>query len=177
VRAVAFEPDDGARRQAAANVARNGLSGQVEIRRQAVGSAVGEGALTAGLGPLNHLVARTGTLPSAPATALRRVEVVALDGAVEGPVALIKVDVEGAEAAVLDGGERLLATYRPALILEANDPQALTARLEPLGYQWVRYDPRLRRLVPGAAPSPGDNGIAVADLGAAGERLAKRERP
>lgn len=64
-----------------------------------------------------------------------------LDGCVDGDVAFIKIDVEGHEDSVLEGGSALLEKYRPTLLIEAEDrhrPAAveqLRARLEPLGYQ------------------------------------------
>ena len=59
--------------------------------------------------------------------------------------------MEGHEAAVLDGAAGLLRRHRPVLILEANDPAALTERIAPLGYRWVDYDPVSRRAVAGGA--------------------------
>jgi hypothetical protein len=56
VRVKAFEPDDGARRIAEANVARNGLGGLVEISAHAVGAAAGSSAFSTGLGPMNRLM-------------------------------------------------------------------------------------------------------------------------
>lgn len=57
-------------------------------------------------------------------------------------VALVKIDVEGAELSVLDGAQELLRTSRPVLLVEA-DPgvaaDALAARLGEAGY--VRATP------------------------------------
>lgn len=53
---------------------------------------------------------------------LERVETVALDGFVDqhriARIAAIKLDVEGAEGAVLHGAQRVLREHRPALIIE-----------------------------------------------------------
>jgi FkbM family methyltransferase len=46
-----------------------------------------------------------------------------LDALVDVPVAVLKIDVEGHEMAVLEGAEKLIETYRPAILLEANTPQ------------------------------------------------------
>jgi FkbM family methyltransferase len=171
VQVVAFEPNDLARERAAANAAANGLAGRIDLRPLAVGRAAGAGRVTTGLGPENRLLggAETTVLPEG----AQAVQVVTLDECVAGPVALLKVDVEGGEADVLDGAHRVLSTARPVLILEANDLPALTARLVDLGYQWVRYDPHRRLLTPGAPPAPRQNGIAVADVDAVAARVAR----
>jgi hypothetical protein len=89
---------------------------------------------------------------------------------------VVKVDVEGHEDAVLDGADRILQTWRPALVLEANDPGALTVRLERLGYQWVSYAPRDRTLRPAEQPpGKGENGIAVANVEGAAARVGASE--
>ena len=44
-----------------------------------------------------------------------------LDDVVPGPVDLVKIDVEGAEPLVLRGMTTLLATWRPAIIVELNE--------------------------------------------------------
>lgn len=167
VHVLAFEPDDGARRTAGANATRNGLGGRIDIRPQAAGATAGTTSFTVGLGPENRVLGH-----SSDGLSHRPVEVVALDDVVPGPVALVKVDVEGQEPAVLDGAAGLLRRERPVLILEANDPEALMARISPLGYQWVTYDPVTRRAVPASPPVRATNGIAAADLTALQERLA-----
>jgi hypothetical protein len=61
---------------------------------------------------------------------------------------LIKIDVEGAELAVLRGAARFLAAKQPYLIVEASEwssafgyrPQALTAFLEARGYRVLAID-------------------------------------
>ncbi|MBL0927129.1 MAG: FkbM family methyltransferase [Phycisphaerales bacterium] len=55
-----------------------------------------------------------------------RVEIERLDTMVpaETPVALIKIDVEGAELDVLRGGERLLARHRPVVVFEHAEKSA-----------------------------------------------------
>lgn len=53
-------------------------------------------------------------------------------------VALVKIDTEGHELAVLEGMPNLLARDRPALIVEDNDP-AVPAHLARLGYRSHKY--------------------------------------
>jgi FkbM family methyltransferase len=57
------------------------------------------------------------------------------------PPQLIKIDVEGAEALVLEGAERTLATYSPHLIIEIHGPmnaQKVWEILDSLGYGWAK---------------------------------------
>jgi len=171
VRVIAFEPDDGARRTAEGNVARNGLGATVEIRSEAVGSKAGQSRFSVGLGPENRLVRDDRSHPEP--TQLRTVDLVALDDVVEPPIALLKIDVEGEEPAVLAGAELLLQRDHPVVIVEANAPRELTERLGSLGYRWVEYDPSSRRVR--ELPTPPEirtNGIAVADLAAVLRRLS-----
>jgi FkbM family methyltransferase len=53
-------------------------------------------------------------------------DVVRLDDAIQGPVRLIKIDVEGAEVGALLGAQRIIREHRPHIIVE-NNPQALAA--------------------------------------------------
>lgn len=58
------------------------------------------------------------------------------DGSIEPP-ALLKIDVEGAEALVLRGGRELLQTYQPTLFVEIHSPELADecrAILAELGY-------------------------------------------
>jgi len=50
---------------------------------------------------------------------------------------VLKIDVEGAELAVLEGARHLLRTHRPRLLLEVYEPSAdaITALLHGLGYE------------------------------------------
>lgn len=52
--------------------------------------------------------------------------VIPLDDAVQGPVKLIKMDVEGAEVGALLGAQRIIREHRPHIIVE-NNPEALGA--------------------------------------------------
>lgn len=168
VQVLAFEPNAAARSRLTANADRNRLLTRIDLRSEAVGAAPGRAAITMSFGPGNRLV-DTGETHAAPVDV---VKVVALDECVDGAVALIKIDVEGAEPSVLKGAARTLEAFRPALILEVNDPAALTDLLRPLGYQWVTYEPQQRRIVPTTLPKRGANGIAVVDIEAAVARVA-----
>src|SRR5262245_8760310 len=75
-----------------------------------------------------------------------------------GRVAMMKIDVEGWETYVVEGGARTLGREdAPILQIEFNDQSALPAgvsgrklydALEALGYKMFSYDPRERTLIP-----------------------------
>ena len=61
----------------------------------------------------------------------------------EPEVSVVKVDVEGAEPAVLRGARRVLERWHPPILLEANDAAARDAQaaiLAPLGYEPTQPD-------------------------------------
>ena len=61
-----------------------------------------------------------------------------LDDAVRGPVAVIKLDVEGMEASVIRGAGRILSRHRPAVYAEAHSDEAarsIQVALSPFGYR------------------------------------------
>lgn len=91
--------------------------------------------LTSG-GSLEHVAANR---------ASETVTAVRLDDVIDAPVALLKIDVEGHEIAVLEGAERLIAASRPAMVLEANTPRhrdLLTAWLDAHDYVYASADER-----------------------------------
>lgn len=54
------------------------------------------------------------------------------------PPSVIKIDVEGAESAVLDGAMKLITTHRPVVLCDYNDESTLAMvdkKLAPLGYE------------------------------------------
>lgn len=67
----------------------------------------------------------------------------------------IKIDVEGHEDLVFEGGLKTLARFRPVLLAEMNNSYfqrrkveldaRMTELLGPLGYEWIRYFPLQRR--------------------------------
>lgn len=65
------------------------------------------------------------------------IDVVALDSFGLAP-ALVKIDVEGGEAAVLDGAAATLA-HRPLVVVERGLRPEVRDRLEPLGYEAVEW--------------------------------------
>lgn len=138
-RVVAFEPSKRIRSRLERNVALNGLS-QVQVRGEAVADRDGTAKLVEsddknndGLGYLDA-TSDTGTM----------VPCVRLDDSFEDtPPALIKVDVEGGEAVVFAGAERLLAREdAPAIIFESFEIERDAAVLVRHGYRL--FQPCLR---------------------------------
>ncbi|MDX2194673.1 MAG: FkbM family methyltransferase [Gemmatimonadales bacterium] len=75
--------------------------------------------------------------PADVVVATHEVPVVTLDDD-GGPADLIKIDVEGADDAVLRGATRLLATQRPVLLVEDGARPVIRAPLEAIGYRACR---------------------------------------
>jgi FkbM family methyltransferase len=170
VQVVAFEPDHAARTMAMANAARNRLTARIDVRSEAIGSTSARRAFSIGLGPENRLLPDDSAVQGS--TGVRTVDCVALDDVVSGAVALLKIDVEGQEPAVLEGADGLLRRHRPVVIVEANAPVDLTERLTSLGYRWITYDPSTRATAVSAGPPLiRSNGIAVCDFSTLQERL------
>ena len=132
-RVVAFEPRPLNRTLLDLHLKWNGLE-RVQVVPSAVGAEAGPGRFRDDRG------SGTGFL-----TAEDRgmeVEVVTLDGMVDDGLPapdVVKVDVEGGEAAVLQGASGILETRRPVLVLATHGqgPHAASLRtLDEKGYQW-----------------------------------------
>lgn len=152
---VAFEPNAEVRPVLALNVRRNGLADRVRISAKALGSAPGAAVLQVlGGGDASRLS------PSARGRDVVPVEVTCLDRELaDEPVPdVVKLDVEGAEVAALQGMRDLLAreTEAPTLFVECNaealasagsSPARLLDLLASHGYVVWRIDEEQRRLV------------------------------
>lgn len=182
----AFEPHPETFRLLAANIARWGRLGAVVRPHQlAVGAATG--AATVMEPPsfwVNRGTARVapveGSGPGAGAPVVR-VAVEMLDRLwPEGRIDLLKVDVEGAELAVLQGAERLLAERRIGLLIYEDNTgpdSGIAGFLERFGYRvWsAGYDffgPVVR---PADRPAPLDEGWQSRNYVAATDAAALRE--
>lgn len=154
-RAIAFEPTPEAFDDLQANVRLNGVEERVQCLRAAVGQQPGTIQFTRALDTLNHVV---GTAPAASAVAgVMEVEVTTLDTSLAGrEPALMKIDVEGYEFAVIAGGRQTLSNPSlQAIIIEINEyserygverDQTYDSLVE-LGFTACTYDPFTRELV------------------------------
>ncbi|MGA2837171.1 MAG: FkbM family methyltransferase [Acidimicrobiales bacterium] len=160
-RVISVEPNPIARGLLTDNIALNGYP--IEVVPAALGREAGTAWFTDGLGTSNHLAEEhQGT----------EVELRTLDGVVgDRHVRGLKIDVEGAERLVLEGGHRALAEGRiDAVQLEWNDASVsllgedrgpVTQLLADHGYRFFRPDDR-GRLVPAAPDGYGPDIFAVA---------------
>lgn len=124
LRVVAFEPL--VYEQLLRNVALNGLGKQIRVQAVALGASAGT-ATPLGRGQLEP---GQGSVPVEP-----------LDGFELADVALLKVDVEGMEADVLEGALDTIRRCEPLIFAEAWDHEAharVAGVLEPLGYRHVK---------------------------------------
>lgn len=159
-RVFAFEPEPFNFRFLQTNVARNRLT-NVECLMEGAGAHAGTLRL--------HLIAGTvggHTAAAVAGAAAIDVAVVRLDDAMRerrAHVDLIKIDVEGYEAQVLDGFTDTLQRDRPSLLIEfspellrrcGTDPRGLLARLQGLYADILLFDDA------GREPSRLDDGVA-----------------
>jgi len=128
---VALEPNPATRAQLERNVAVNGLTEQVRVIAVAAGHAPSR-ARVESADPGNTGMSRAVEDPDG------EIDVVTIDSLGLVDVAVIKVDVEGAEMSILRGAEETIRRCRPVLYVEAVDTLAdVEAFLLPLGY--VRF--------------------------------------
>lgn len=135
---IAFEPTPAIARAAASIVASNGLRG--EVRQTALGAAPGTARLH-----LSESTDSSNSLSSSFRRSSRAIDVAVetIDGLVAAgrtPPALLKIDTETTEPAVLRGGLRTIAEHRPWImceVLPGRTERQLMAVLEPLGYEYL----------------------------------------
>jgi FkbM family methyltransferase len=133
-----------------------GTRAQVEVLAAAVGDATGVSrfCIASRNRATNHLA---GFGHRADVRAVMPVPTLTLDGllACAPTPDVLKIDVEGAERLVLEGGRRLLAAARPTLICEvaAANADAVSALLVEQGYRVLDGEvPAVRRVPLAAAP-------------------------
>ena len=152
-RVVAFEPAALAFEFLGRNVLGNRLADRISLAQVALSDrAESRWLKTANHSELNRLIG-VGA-PVAPED--ERVNATRLDDFLDRnvagqEVALIKIDVQGDEAAVLRGAERLLQSGSPIVMFAADpagEPGAAAQCLEQWGYSLYRLLPRLGVLVP-----------------------------
>jgi FkbM family methyltransferase len=187
---IAFEPGRAVRLRLLENVTLNRLL-QVEVIPSALSSKPGEAAFRVfdiGGAGLNHLAPQMGSGNGEDGN-LETVALTTLDAAViphdRARLALIKLDLEGAEHAALVGANSILHEQRPDLLLEiepshlqrmGSSATAVAALLEGHGYQLFRTgrnEAGALCLTPAgdlSAPAGHPNVFATVDLGRARRR-------
>jgi FkbM family methyltransferase len=171
VSVVAFEPSVLSYERALFNIQLNRVEGRTELRRQAVGATSGMAVLSVGLGPRNKVLGPGETGEAVPMATLD-------DLLLPSPnlVSLIKIDVEGGELDVLEGGRQLIERDSPALILEVNDPEGTERLLKSLQYSCFSYGVDNGELRPTTVYRHRNrNVIAIRDIDRARARLGRSD--
>jgi FkbM family methyltransferase len=187
---LAIEPDPELAIRNACNTALNGL-GNVRVIQAAASAQAGENVYLYRATEEDANRARASLLPHPYLTGpTARVETVTIDQACPGEVALIKIDVEGHESAVVAGAARTIEEFAPAIVFEyapdllSEPSQCPFGQLAEAGYQIFRIRYRRNRLtghgVLGLEPLPvqpeqGGDLLAVSSDSAA--RISSLVRP
>ncbi len=131
LRVVAIEPNPAAAAHLRANVEANGLSRFVRIVEAAAGKDAGTGGLILAEGNHGKTKVMLGTGP---------IKVLPIDALKLTNVALVKIDVEGAEMDVLEGARLTIDKWSPLLYVESLDLEKLTVWMGAHGYtQFGQY--------------------------------------
>ena len=156
-RTVAIEPGRAALAALRANIAANDLDDLVTLQDCAVGAESGDAAFTEGDGTMNRL-SETGS---------RRITLRPLDSLVSAPT-MIKIDIEGGEAAAFQGARETLQSEALLCIITESHDAEITAFLSTFGFTKHRYDALTRQFTKNAAEQ--GNAWFVRDM----DRLRKR---
>jgi len=171
----AFEPVATSHARLADNVRLNGLEARVTLHAVAVGAEDGEMRMEVDQDTTNRVLKSAET--SSNATAL--VPVAALDSLFpDAHPVFIKIDVEGFEAAVLDGARAILGRTMAVVSEVSKHGERVFAAFAAAGLHPVRYEPFSRRLVPLATPACNERGntLWLRDLDWAADRLRQAPR-
>lgn len=181
-RVIAVEPVPETAKALAQNVALNGISDRCRVRQVGIAKRNGQLRFTSSLDTVNHVVEgdeRGGVI---------EVPVLTLDDMLQGEVpTLMKIDVEGYELAVLEGGlQTLMSPDLVAVIMETNgsgerygiDDARVFDLMERCGFVRMVYDPFSRLLVnqTGGLQAGSQNSIFVKDPDRVRERLQKAKK-
>lgn len=141
-RVYAFEPTRDNAEEIRVNLALNGL-GNVDVIEKAVSSAAGTGRLQVVDDQSWSKLLETGAHPFTEEVV--DIELVAVDDLVSSgeilPPTVVKIDVEGAELAVLEGMRRTLRQHAPAVICELHGThREFVAFMRDVGYRVVNLE-------------------------------------
>jgi FkbM family methyltransferase len=136
-RVLAFEPSPETAERLRDNVELNQLE-NVDVIESALGADVGEAQLLVADDPAysttTEAVPNSVSVPQTTLDATWR-------AAGTPPVSVVKIDVEGEELSVVEGGRALLESERPTVLVEAASPEAYERLRETLAR--FGYEPRL----------------------------------
>ena len=152
-RGLAFEPGQGAFKRLSQNIALNNLGDRVELLNVAVGNENGTVSFVTGNNATNHVATDS---QESQARATTTVPIRKLDSVIDSQhPTILKIDVEGLEAAVIAGASRILADPAlDAIIVELrghgnqygySESETFDTLLT-LGFRAYRYDPFSRKL-------------------------------
>jgi FkbM family methyltransferase len=166
-RSIAIEPDPGTVVLLRRNVEANGIADRVEIIETALGAASGVARFSIGLDTTNRVVADTSQNS-------REVRLASLDSIVgHRRPTMIKIDVEGYEAAVLKGArETLKMESLLAVETETSDREVISA-LSEAGFERWHYDPARRELSREPGKISASNALYLRDVPHVQRRVAE----
>jgi FkbM family methyltransferase len=152
-RGYCFEPTPAAYRGLLENIAINDLSSRVTALNIGISDHVGELRFTTGEATANHVLANEENADRAISVPVRPLDAILQ---AESP-SLLKIDVEGFEAPVIEGARKTLA--KPSLhsvIMELNGSGArygynedkILRTMQDFGFSTFDYDPFTRTLIP-----------------------------
>jgi len=181
---TAFEPAPAALKWLKLNALINGIGDRMDVREVALGRQPGQVAFTKELDTVNHVAVATHGQSQAEATTI--VPVDTLDHVLGAtPPTLLKLDVEGFEREVLEGGSQTLRSKALlAVIIEINGSGAryghsdadIDRALTSAGLSPHAYDPLSRTLRPLATHRTSGNTLYVRSQGEIEARVKTARR-
>jgi len=173
---LAFEPIPETYRHLIRNINLNGIGATVAAQNIGIGNEDGELRFSSDLDTVNHVLGASEESAGGVAVPVKTLDAVAADS----HPAVIKIDVEGFETSVIDGGSATLRSESLlAVVMELNgsgarygfDENALHQKMLKLAFQPVAYSPLDRRLTPlESKNTESGNTIYVRDI----ERMRSR---
>jgi len=177
---VAAEPVPATYKKLCDNVRLNELSRRVDCHNLGVGIEAGELRFTETEGPENRVV-QSGTSGEGVKVPITTLDELVTDTSLTDEVLVAKIDVEGWEAAVVEGGkDTVLSRTRPtALLLELDgsgarygfDDDAVHKNLLHKGFTPVEYDPRQRQITQRSRRQEEGNTLYVNDMDIFSQRV------
>lgn len=168
-RGYCFEPIPGTYRRLMDNLAVNSLGSRVLAFNIGIAEKSGELFFTSEQDAANHVAVAADSKAMQTTVQVRTLDLMLGE---ENPAA-IKIDVEGFETLVLDGGSKILSgPSLHSVIMELNEPAcarygfdvaSILSRMQALGFQSCDYDPFSRKIqtLDGKRPRTGNNGLFI----------------